>query len=48
MLRTYLWSYPGGTDWFINLADTASAATIEAVFRASYAQPLTPLIWNAS
>jgi hypothetical protein len=42
MLRTYLWSYPAGTDWFINLADTADQATIASVFRAAYARPLTP------
>ena len=42
MLRTYLWSYPAGTDWFITLADTADQETIEQVLRAAYAQPLTP------
>lgn len=42
MLRSYLWSYPAGTDWFINLADHADTATIEAVFRAAYQRPLTP------
>jgi hypothetical protein len=46
MLRTYLWSYPAGTDWFINLADTADQHTIQQVFRAAYADPLTPVDLN--
>nr|WP_241841818.1 hypothetical protein [Pseudofrankia sp. BMG5.36] len=41
-LRSYLWAYPAGIDWFVNLADTADTATVGKVFRAVYAQPLTP------
>jgi len=41
-LRSYLWAYPAGIDWFVNLADTADIATVGKVFRAVYAQPLTP------
>lgn len=26
LLRTYLWAYPAGTDWFVNLADHAPPA----------------------
>jgi hypothetical protein len=42
LLRSYLWSHPAGIDWFVTLADTAETATVEKVFRAGYAQPLTP------
>lgn len=42
LLRSYLWSYPAGTDWFVALADTAPPATVETVLRACYADPLTP------
>ena len=42
LLRSYLWAYPAGTDWFVNLADHADAPTIERVLRASYERPLTP------
>jgi hypothetical protein len=41
-LRSYLWAYPAGIDWFVNLADTADTDTVGKVFRAIYAQPLTP------
>ncbi|WP_239382297.1 MULTISPECIES: hypothetical protein [unclassified Frankia] len=41
-LRSYLWAYPAGIDWFVSLADTADTATVGKVFRAVYAQPLTP------
>ena len=30
-LRSYLWSYPAGIDWFTALADTADDATIKRV-----------------
>jgi hypothetical protein len=39
-LRTYLWSYPAGIDWFVNLAGSGEAVT--TVLRAAYQQPLTP------
>jgi hypothetical protein len=42
MLRSYLWSYCEGTDWFVNLADHAEGATIQNVFRAAYRSPQTP------
>ncbi|WP_308165860.1 hypothetical protein [Actinomadura sp. NEAU-AAG7] len=40
-LRTYLWSYPAGIDWFVHLAD-ADTATQSEVLRAAYSTPLTP------
>ena len=42
MLRSYLWSYTAGADWFVRLADEADAATQQRVIRAAYAKPLTP------
>jgi hypothetical protein len=42
MLRSYLWSYSAGSDWFVALADGADTATHERVFRAAYSRPLTP------
>ncbi len=41
-LRTYLWAYPAGIDWFVNLADTADTEIVGKVFRAVYTQPSTP------
>lgn len=40
-LRSYLWAYPAGIDWFANLAD-ADKATRKAVLQAAYRDPLTP------
>jgi hypothetical protein len=40
-LRSYLWSYPAGIDWFTNLA-TADPETRGNVLRAAYRDPLTP------
>jgi hypothetical protein len=42
LLRSYLWSYPAGIDWFISLADSAPAETVRAVMTKSYQEPLTP------
>lgn len=42
LLRSYLWAYPAGTDWFINLADHADPDTTRTVLRAAYQRPLTP------
>ncbi len=42
LLRSYLWSYPAGIDWFVRLADSAPRETSAHVIRASYQQPLTP------
>jgi hypothetical protein len=41
-LRTYLWSYPAGIDWFATLADTADNATIRGVLRGTFERPLSP------
>ncbi|MBF6412638.1 hypothetical protein [Nocardia cyriacigeorgica] len=40
-LRTYMWAYAAGIDWFVNLADSASPAA-EAVLVHAYRSPLTP------
>jgi hypothetical protein len=42
LLRSYLWAYPAGIDWFVNLADHADRPTAERVIRAAYERPLTP------
>jgi hypothetical protein len=42
LLRSYLWAYPAGMDWFVALADTADPPTQQEVLRAAYQQPLTP------
>ncbi|MCO5972892.1 hypothetical protein [Actinoallomurus soli] len=42
LLRTYMWAYAAGIDWFANLAE-ASSATITRVLRAAYRSPLTPV-----
>jgi hypothetical protein len=39
LLRSYLWSYPLGIDWFVRLAETAPD-TGTAVLRAAYREPL--------
>ncbi|MDT3442003.1 MULTISPECIES: hypothetical protein [unclassified Pseudofrankia] len=39
---SYLWACPVGIDWFVMLADTVDTDTVGKVFRAVYAQPLTP------
>jgi len=41
LLRTYMWAYAAGIDWFTNLAD-ADEATIRQVLHASFRAPLTP------
>ncbi|HEY0539776.1 MAG TPA: hypothetical protein VGD53_15475 [Actinoallomurus sp.] len=41
LLRTYMWAYAAGIDWFANLAD-ADQVTIRRVLHASYRAPLTP------
>ncbi|TDD75426.1 hypothetical protein E1298_31600 [Actinomadura rubrisoli] len=40
-LRTYLWSYPAGIDWFVHLAE-ADPGTGRKVLQAAYSAPLTP------
>ncbi len=42
LLRSYLWSYPAGIDWFVTLADTADTTTAGKVLHAAYQRPLTP------
>jgi hypothetical protein len=42
LLRSYLWAYPAGIDWFVNLADNAPPDVIATVLRAAYKEPLTP------
>ena len=42
LLRSYLWSYPAGTDWFVNLADNAAPDVAQAILREAYERPLTP------
>ena len=41
LLRTYMWAYAAGIDWFTNLAD-ADEAMIKQVLQAAYRAPLTP------
>ncbi len=40
-LRSYLWAYPAGLDWFANLAET-DQPTKTTVLQAAYRDPLTP------
>lgn len=40
-LRSYLWAYPAGLDWFMALAE-AGGEIADIVLRASYQNPLTP------
>jgi hypothetical protein len=42
LLRSYLWSYPVGLDWFAALADAADQDTTRELLHAAYRQPLTP------
>ena len=42
LLRSYLWAYPAGLDWFVALADAADHDTIRELTHAAYRQPLTP------
>ena len=41
LLRSYLWSYPAGINWFIQLAQ-APAEAQRSVLEAAYRDPLTP------
>lgn len=42
LLRSYLWSYPAGIDWFVSLADGGTAHDRTDVYQAAYREPLTP------
>jgi hypothetical protein len=41
LLRSYLWAYPAGLDWFAALA-TADCTVLREVLHAAYRDPLTP------
>jgi hypothetical protein len=41
LLRSYLWAYPAGIDWFVNLAD-ANAPEASSILRTAYRNPMTP------
>ncbi|MFC9973470.1 hypothetical protein ACFVH6_21510 [Spirillospora sp. NPDC127200] len=41
LLRSYLWAYPAGIDWFVALAE-AGDAVVRRVIKAAYRDPLTP------
>jgi hypothetical protein len=40
-LRSYLWAYPAGIDWFIRLAEDGGDS-IPTVLHAAYREPLSP------
>jgi hypothetical protein len=40
-LRSYLWAYPAGMDWFVKLVE-AGGATLAEVLREAYRRPITP------
>lgn len=40
-LRTYLWAYPAGIDWFVNLHEAGGTLTTEVLHEA-YKRPLEP------
>jgi len=42
LLRSYLWAFPAGMDWFVNLAEHDDPEVIQRVMRAAYREPLTP------
>ncbi|MFV2022942.1 hypothetical protein [Micromonospora sp. LOL_023] len=41
-LRSYLWAYPAGIDWFVALADRGGTDVGAAVLRAAYRGPSAP------
>jgi hypothetical protein len=41
LLRSYLWSYPAGIDWFVRLADAPPSVSAKVLHEA-YRQPLRP------
>jgi hypothetical protein len=49
LLRSYLWSYSAGVDWFVNLAE--AGGPVAAVLPAAYREPLRPVdlanLWPA-
>jgi hypothetical protein len=42
LLRSYLWAYPAGIDWFVALANDGDAVLVSDLLRLAYRQPLTP------
>jgi hypothetical protein len=42
LLRSYLWAYPAGVDWFVNLADNAPQDVASTVLTTAYREPLSP------
>uniref|UniRef100_UPI000594014B hypothetical protein n=1 Tax=Nocardia veterana TaxID=132249 RepID=UPI000594014B len=42
LLRSYMWSYSAGIDWFVRLADTPGAPK-DQILRAVYQAPHTPV-----
>ena len=42
LLRSYLWSYPAGIDWFVRLADSASPDAAKSIIHKCYQLPLAP------
>lgn len=42
LLRSYLWAYPAGIDWFVALARDADPGTASDILRLAYRQPLSP------
>ena len=49
LLRSYLWAYGAGVDWFVNLAE--AGGPVAAVLHAAYREPLRPVdltsLWPA-
>ncbi|MCD5313414.1 hypothetical protein [Kineosporia babensis] len=43
LLRSYLWSYPAGLDWWAALADSADDQARDRVLQAVYRRPLSPV-----
>jgi hypothetical protein len=41
LLRSYLWAYPAGCDWFVSLIDSDRQHAL-ALIKAAYRSPLTP------
>lgn len=42
LLRSYMWAYSAGIDWFVRLADNADTGTVSEVLQAVYRAPHTP------
>jgi hypothetical protein len=42
-LRSYLWTYPAGVDWFKALHETGDSQLVARVVQATFAAPLSPI-----